>query len=86
MVSTENVSDLPIFRPVIGMDKEEIINIAKKIKSFETSILPFEDCCTVFLPKNPIIHPKLETVEKIENQIKNIDDLIETAIKNMEIV
>lgn len=86
MVSTESVSDLPIFRPIIGMDKEEIINIAKKIKSFETSILPFEDCCTVFLPKNPIIHPKLETVEKIENQIKNIDDLIETAIKNMEIV
>ena len=86
MVSTESVSKLPIFRPVIGMDKEEIINIARKIKSFETSILPFEDCCTVFLPKNPIIHPKLDNVEKIENQIKNIDELIEKAIQNMEIV
>ncbi|MEG1663298.1 MAG: tRNA 4-thiouridine(8) synthase ThiI, partial [Clostridia bacterium] len=75
---------LPIFRPLIGFDKEEIMTIAKNIGTFETSILPYEDCCTIFLPKNPAIKPKLATVERAESLMK-IDELVEKAVANVEI-
>ncbi len=81
---TNSVVSIPVFRPLIGMDKEEIIKISKKIGTFETSILPYEDCCTVFLPKNPVIHPVLSVIEEAESKIKNIDELIENAINNTE--
>lgn len=83
---TNNVLKLiPVIRPVITMDKSEITEIAKKINTFETSILPYEDCCTVFLPKYPIIKPKLEKVIREENKL-NIDDLVERVINSVEII
>ena len=66
MAVTGAVCKLPVFRPVIGMDKEEIVRIARKIGTFDTSILPYEDCCTVFTPKHPKTHPKAEELEEIE--------------------
>jgi thiamine biosynthesis protein ThiI len=66
---TESVVDLPVFRPCIGMDKEEIIAISRKIGTFDTSILPFEDCCTVFTPKHPKTRPDLEKVIEQERKL-----------------
>ena len=86
MTSTESVlNKIPVFRPVLTYDKLEIIDISKKIGTFETSILPYEDCCTVFLPKNPLIKPKIELVEREEAKL-DIEFLVEQAIKNLEII
>ena len=87
MTSTESVLSpfLPVFRPLVAFDKIDIIEIAKQIGTYETSILPYEDCCTVFLPKNPLIKPRIENVEKEERHLE-IDKLVDEAIKNMEIV
>lgn len=74
---------LPIFRPLIAMDKEEIIEISKKIGTYETSILPYEDCCTVFLPKYPLIKPNLKKVEEEESRL-DIDSLVENVLNNIE--
>lgn len=81
---TNSSVQLPVFRPLIGMDKTEIIDIAKKIDTFETSIQPFEDCCTVFLPKHPVTKPKLEDIEKSEEKL-NVEELIENAISSMKV-
>ena len=67
MYVINNVTTTPIIRPVACLDKIEIIEIAKKINTYETSILPYEDCCTIFLPKHPIINPKLEKCLEYEN-------------------
>ena len=84
-VTNEAQNFYPVFRPCIGMDKVDIIEISKKIGTYDTSILPYEDCCTVFLPKNPVIKPHLEKAKKEENKLK-IDELIEKAINNLEII
>lgn len=75
---------MPVFRPLIAMDKTEIIEIAQKIGTFETSILPEEDCCTVFSPKKPVTKPKLDKIEKSES-ILDIERLIQDAINNIEV-
>ena len=77
--------DLVVFRPLIGFDKVEISKIAEKIGTYETSILPYEDCCSVFLPKKPVTHPKLERVEKNE-QMLDIERLIKEAVESVEIL
>ena len=82
---TNDTVDLPVFRPLIGMDKSEIIELSKKIGTYETSILPYEDCCTVFLPKNPIIKPKISLTEKFESAL-DINMLIDNAIENIEVI
>jgi len=79
------LNKIPVLRPLIAFDKDETIEIAQKINTFETSILPYEDCCTVFLPKNPVIKPKIEKVLIEENKI-NIENLVENAINNIEVV
>lgn len=79
------VEDVPVLRPLVAMDKEEIVSIAKKINTFNTSILPYEDCCTVFLPKNPIIKPKLEKV-LIEESKLDIDKLVDEAMETLEVL
>lgn len=84
IVTNEGIN-LPIFRPLIGMDKTEIIEIAKKIDTFDLSILPYEDCCTVFLPKNPVIKPKLDLIKKAES-VLDFDTLIDEAIQNKETI
>ena len=80
---TGAVVDMPVFMPLIGMDKEEIVTIARKIGTMETSILPYEDCCTVFTPRHPKTKPVLAEVEKIEARL-DVDALIEQAIENTE--
>lgn len=72
------MADIPIYRPLIGMDKNEIIEISRKIGSFETSILPYEDCCTVFTPRHPKTRPELESVLEQQNRL-NFDELVERA-------
>lgn len=79
------IEDLPVFRPLIGMDKTEIMDIARNIDTYDTSILPYEDCCTIFLPKNPVIRPKLETVLKAEAKL-DVGTLIAACIENQEII
>lgn len=79
------IEDLPVFRPLIGMDKTEIMDIARNIDTYDTSILPYEDCCTVFLPKNPVIRPKLETVLKAEAKL-DVGTLIAACIENQEFI
>ena len=83
MAVTGQVVSLPIFRPVVGMDKEEIVRIARKIGTFETSILPYEDCCTVFTPRHPKTRPSLEEIQEAEAAL-DIDGLIETAMQGIE--
>ncbi len=85
MYSTNEVSKMPIFRPLIGFDKEEIIDIAKEIGTFETSILPYEDCCTIFVAKHPVTKPKLNHIYRSEEKLKDvIDELIKKAIETQE--
>ena len=84
-VFNEIVKEKPILRTVIDFDKYEIINISRQIGTYETSILPYEDCCTVFLPKNPIIKPKLDKVQKQESFL-DINGLIDEAIQSTEII
>ena len=83
LVTTDYVVNTPVLRPLIGMDKEEIITISRKIDAFETSILPYEDCCTVFTPKHPKTRPTLELCEQAEKNLK-IEELVEKAIANTE--
>lgn len=86
ITSTNSVAEtLPILRPLIAMDKEEIVEIARKIDTYDTSILPYEDCCTVFLPKYPLIKPKLDKVAKEESKL-NVEELIEQALSNLEVI
>ena len=79
------VTCMPVIRPVACLDKLEIIEISKKIETYETSILPYEDCCTIFLPKHPVIHPNLEKVLSLEKKL-NIEELIDRAIEKVEII
>ena len=82
---TGDVCSIPVFRPVIGMDKEEIVQISRKIGTFETSILPYEDCCTVFTPKHPLTRPKKFKVEEAE-RVLDVDALVERALAGVETV
>ncbi|MBQ7668066.1 MAG: tRNA 4-thiouridine(8) synthase ThiI [Clostridia bacterium] len=83
MVTTNEVVNIPVFRPLIGMDKNDIIDMAKKIGTYETSILPYEDCCTIFVPKHPETNPKVEKIRESEKHL-NLEKIIDDAIKNME--
>lgn len=80
---TNSVVDMPVLRPLVGMDKEEIVVRARQIDTFETSILPYEDCCTVFTPKHPSTNPKRRSVEKTES-VLDIEKLIEDAMAGVE--
>ncbi len=79
---TDAVSSMPVFRPLIGMDKDEIITVSRKIGTFETSILPYEDCCTVFTPKHPRTRPTLELIEEAEKAV-DFSEMIEEAISTV---
>ena len=83
LVSTDSVVNIPVLRPLIGMDKEEIITISRNIDTFETSILPYEDCCTVFTPKHPKTRPTLALCEDAEKNL-DIETLIEKAISETQ--
>ncbi len=83
MRCTGAVTDLPIFRPVVGMDKEEIVRISRKIGAFETSILPYEDCCTVFTPKHPRLKPTLAECLRAEEKL-DVEGLVQAAVDGIE--
>ena len=83
MASTQAVTHLPVLQPLIGMDKEEIITIARKIGTFDTSILPYEDCCTVFTPRHPRTRPQVSEVEAAESAL-DVETLVQEAIQDIE--
>ena len=85
MLVINNVTNLPVIRPVACMDKLEIIDISKKIDTYETSILPYEDCCTVFVPKHPVINPTLDMCLKQEEKF-DYEDLIKKTIDNVKVI
>ena len=80
---TDAVVNMPVFRPLIGLDKTEIMDIAEKIGTYETSILPYEDCCTVFTPRHPVTKPKLDTMPDAERKL-DIEALVSEAVANTE--
>lgn len=82
---TNSVMDMPVFRPLIGLDKDAIVKISRKIETFETSILPYEDCCTVFTPKHPTTKPKLDKIIASEN-VLDVERLIEEAVAGVETI
>lgn len=87
LAATNEVCDLPVFRPLIGFDKQEIVEVAKKIGTFETSILPFEDCCTIFVAKHPVTKPNRKVIQRSELKLQEkIDQMVETAIETAETI
>ncbi|NLI60600.1 MAG: tRNA 4-thiouridine(8) synthase ThiI [Clostridiales bacterium] len=84
LASTDDVVSMPVFRPLIGLDKNEIVEIAEKINTYETSILPYEDCCTVFVPRHPVTRPKLDRVRQAETVLDS-EALIERALEGVEV-
>ncbi|MEG1576560.1 MAG: tRNA 4-thiouridine(8) synthase ThiI, partial [Clostridium sp.] len=84
---TNEVCTLPVFRPVIGFDKQEIVDIALKIDTYETSIQPYEDCCTIFVAKHPVTKPSLEPIKRSEKKLEEkIDGMLQTAVETAEVV
>ena len=84
---TNAVCSLPVYRPLIAFDKQDIVDISEKIDTYETSILPYEDCCTIFVAKHPVTKPKLEAIEKHEHLLdEKIDELMQAAIDSVEII
>ena len=87
LAATNEVCSMPVYRPLIGMDKQEIINISEKIDTYETSILPFEDCCTIFVAKHPVTKPNLNVIRKHEKNLdEKIDGLVQTALDTKELI
>ncbi|HCL03442.1 MAG TPA: tRNA 4-thiouridine(8) synthase ThiI [Lachnoclostridium phytofermentans] len=87
LAATNAVCTMPVYRPLIGMDKQEIIDISERIGTFETSVLPYEDCCTIFVAKHPVTRPILSVIEKNElNLSEKIDEMVKTAIDTREII
>ena len=87
LVATNEVCGLPVYRPLIGFDKEEIVTVSKKIDTFETSILPFEDCCTIFVAKHPVTKPNLNIIRKHEHNLdEKIEELVKTALETDELI
>lgn len=84
---TNDVCDLPVYRPLVAFDKEDIVAISKKIDTYETSILPFEDCCTIFVAKHPVTKPNLEVIRRHEAAAKEkLDELMQVALDNDELI
>jgi len=84
---TNEVCNMPVFRPCIGMDKQDIITLSEKIGTYETSILPFEDCCTIFVAKHPVTKPRLDVIKKSERKLDDcIEELMKTAIETEEVI
>ena len=86
MAFTDSMTDYLVLRPLVGMDKEEIISISKKIGTYETSILPYEDCCTIFVPKNPKTKPQLEEIIEAEKDLGDIESALNQAIAQEEVL
>ncbi len=87
LASTDEVCTMPVYRPLIGFDKQEIVELSKKIGTFETSILPYEDCCTIFVAKHPVTKPSLKVIRRSETHLKEqIEEMVKTAIETTETI
>ena len=87
LVATNEVCELPVYRPLIGFDKQEIVEVSEKIGTYETSILPFEDCCTIFVAKHPVTKPNLKVIRRHEQNLdEKIDELVKTALETDEVI
>ncbi len=87
LAATNEVCTLPVYRPLIGMDKQEIVTISEKIDTYETSIQPFEDCCTIFVAKHPVTKPNINVIKCSEKRLEEkIDELVQTAIETTEVL
>ena len=87
LAATNEVCTMPVFRPLIGFDKQEIIDISEKIGTFETSIQPFEDCCTIFVAKHPVTKPNLNIIHKSETKLEEkIDEMVRAALETEEVI
>lgn len=87
LAATNDVCTMPVYRPLIGFDKQDIVDVAEKIDTYETSILPFEDCCTIFVAKHPVTKPNIEVIRcSEENLAEKIDELMQTALDTAEII
>ena len=84
---TNEVCTLPVFRPLIGFDKMEIVDVSEKIGTYETSILPYEDCCTIFVAKHPVTKPNLNVIKRHEQNLEEkIEELVQKALDTDELV
>ena len=87
LVATNAVCTLPVYRPLIAFDKQDIVTISEKIKTYETSILPYEDCCTIFVAKHPVTHPILSVIEQSETHLEEkIEEMVKEALATVEVV
>ena len=87
LMATNDVCTLPVYRPLIGFDKQEIVEVSEKIDTYETSILPYEDCCTIFVAKHPVTKPNLNVIRIHEKNLdEKIDTLVRTALETAEVV
>ncbi|MBQ7777024.1 MAG: tRNA 4-thiouridine(8) synthase ThiI [Lachnospiraceae bacterium] len=87
LVATNEVCELPVYRPLIGFDKQEIVEVSEKIGTFETSILPYEDCCTIFVAKHPVTKPNVKIIRKHEKNLEEkIEELVQTALDTDEVI
>lgn len=87
LAATNEVCTMPVYRPLIGFDKMEIVDIAEKIDSYETSILPYEDCCTIFVAKHPVTKPNLNVIKRHEQNLQEgIEELMEKALATDEVI
>ena len=78
---------MPVYRPLIAFDKQDIVDISEKIGAYETSILPYEDCCTIFVAKHPVTKPRLDVIERHEeNLVEKIDELVRIALETDEVI
>ena len=84
---TNAVCELPVMRPLIAFDKQDIVDISLKIDTYETSVLPYEDCCTIFVAKHPVTKPNLKRIEMSETKLsEKIDEMVKTAIETREVI
>ena len=87
LAATNDVCTLPVYRPVIGFDKQEIVDISEKIETYETSIQPYEDCCTIFVAKHPVTKPNIEVIRRSEEKLaEKIDAMVQEAIDTVEVI
>lgn len=83
LATTDRVTTHPVFRPLIGLDKNDTITLARKIGTYETSVLPYEDCCTVFVSKHPKTHPSLVDADRAESEL-DIESIVEQSLHNID--
>jgi thiamine biosynthesis protein ThiI len=87
LAATNEVCELPVYRPLIGFDKQDIVDISEKIGTYETSILPYEDCCTIFVAKHPVTKPDCKVIRRSEEKlIERIDELVQKALDTIEVI